>query len=232
MLRLRRANERGGFNHGWLETRHSFSFGAYQDPAHMGFRALRVINEDVVQPGEGFGTHGHRDMEIITVVNHGRLHHRDSLGNEAALSPDEVQRISAGTGVRHSEFNGSESEPVRFHQIWILPDGNGRAPRYEDHSFPRAERMNRLCVVASGDGRDGSLPIHRDAAVLLGAFHAPQAIEYPLAAGRHAWVQVMDGSVLVNGLALTIGDGLAVSDEESLRLETSGPAEVIVFDLD
>src|SRR5512142_137155 len=195
MITVRRSGERGHFDHGWLDTRHTFSFAAYHDPAHMGFRSLRVINEDRVRPGEGFGRHGHRDMEILSYVLSGVLAHRDSSGGGGELRPGEVQRMSAGTGIRHSEFNGSDREPVHFLQIWLLPDRPGHRPSYEQRAFPEAERRGVLRLVASPDGAEGSTVIHQDARVFATLLGPGRTLEHPLAPGRHAWVQVARGAV-------------------------------------
>jgi redox-sensitive bicupin YhaK (pirin superfamily) len=231
MITVRPARERGHAQHGWLDSWHTFSFADYHDPAHMGFRALRVINDDTVQPGRGFGTHGHRDMEIVTVVLEGALEHRDSMGTGSVIRPGEVQRMSAGTGVTHSEMNASKTEKVHFYQIWILPEAARLPPGYEQKRFDPEERKNRLRLVASRDGRDGSLTVHQDAAIYAGTLDAGAHVERPLAADRHAWVQVARGEVTVNGRALAEGDGAAVSGEPSLTIHASAPAEVIVFDL-
>jgi redox-sensitive bicupin YhaK (pirin superfamily) len=231
MITVRKAQERGHARHGWLESFHTFSFADYHDPAHMGFRDLRVINEDRVQPGRGFGTHSHRDMEIVSYVLSGALAHEDSLGTGSVIRPGDVQRMSAGTGVSHSELNPSPTEPVHFLQIWILPERDGLAPSYEQRHFPAAERAGRLRLVASRDGRDGSLRVHQDVAVhaaLLGPGHA---VAHALRPGRHAWLQVARGRCTLNGVALEVGDGAAVSDETSLRLERADDAEVLLFDL-
>jgi redox-sensitive bicupin YhaK (pirin superfamily) len=234
MIAIRRSEERGRFDHGWLDTRHTFSFADYHDPEHMGFRALRVVNEDVVAPGQGFGTHGHRDMEILSYVLSGTLAHRDSTGAEGRLVPGEVQRMSAGTGVRHSELNGSTSEPVHFLQIWLLPDRPGHRPGYEQRAFPEAERRGKLRLLASPDGAGGSLTIHQDARVWGALLGEGEAVEHRLAPGRHAWVQLVRGALLANGERLGAGDGAALSGELLLRLEGAGgeaAAEVLVFDL-
>jgi redox-sensitive bicupin YhaK (pirin superfamily) len=232
MITIRKAEDRGRFDHGWLDTRHTFSFASYHDEAHMGFRALRVINEDRVKPGEGFGTHGHRDMEIVSYVLAGALAHRDSTGGEGVLRPGEVQRMSAGTGVMHSEFNGSRDEPVHFLQIWILPDRPGHRPSYEQKLFPEAERKGKLRLVASPDAADGSLAIHQDARVHAAVLAGGEAVRHPLAPGRHAWVQVARGEVTVNGEALRAGDGAALSNEGEVRIEGRGSGgEVLLFDL-
>jgi redox-sensitive bicupin YhaK (pirin superfamily) len=232
MITIRRADERGHFDHGWLDTRHTFSFASYHDPAHMGFRALRVINEDRVLPGEGFGTHGHRDMEILSFVLSGALAHRDSTGGEGVLRPGEVQRMSAGTGVMHSEFNGSKDEPVHFLQIWIVPDRAGHAPSYEQKRFPDSDRRGRLRLFASPDAADGSVAIHQDALVYGTIVAEGERVRHPLAPGRHAWVQVARGEVDLNGQPLRAGDGAAISDERELVLVGGGAGgEALVFDL-
>src|SRR4051794_24931460 len=188
MMEIRRSDERGLADHGWLKSFHTFSFAGYQDPKHMGFGALRVINEDRVAPGQGFGTHGHRDMEIISYVLEGALAHRDSLGHEAVLPPGEFQCMTAGTGIRHSEFNPSQTEPVHFYQIWLLPDRSGHAPRYDQGSFPEEERRGRLRVVASPDSRDGSLSIHQDAEIYLASLDRGDRVTHALRSGRYAWL--------------------------------------------
>jgi redox-sensitive bicupin YhaK (pirin superfamily) len=233
MLTLRPAHERGSADHGWLRSQHSFSFADYYDPAHMGFRGLRVINEDRVAPGKGFGSHGHRDMEIVSYVLEGGIQHKDSLGTGSVIRPDDVQRMSAGTGVMHSEFNASGSEPVHFLQIWLVPGQRGLPPSYEQKTFPASEKRARLRLVASPDGRDGSVTIHTDASLYAGLFAKGEAAELALAKGRHAWVQVARGTLRVNGQDLSAGDGAAISDEASLKVEGTDatPAEVIVFDL-
>ena len=231
MITIRRANERGSFDHGWLKTHHTFSFSDYYDPQHMSFRALRVMNEDWVAPGKGFGMHPHRDMEIVTYVLEGALEHRDSLGNGEALRPGEFQRMSAGTGIRHSEFNPSDSEAVHLYQIWLLPRATGLTPSYEQKAFSLDEQQNRLRVVASPDARDGSLTINTDASVQLAKLDAGAVIEHPLAEGRHAWLQVLRGAVRLNGERLETSDGAAVSDERLLRIEADEAAEVMLFDL-
>jgi redox-sensitive bicupin YhaK (pirin superfamily) len=233
MITIRKAQERGHFDHGWLDTRHTFSFASYHDEDHMGFRALRVINEDRVKPGEGFGTHGHRDMEILSYVLEGALAHRDSTGGEGVLRPGEVQRMSAGTGVMHSEFNGSRDAPVHFLQIWLLPDRPGHRPSYEQKLFPEAERKGKLQLVASPEAADGSLTIHQDARAYASVLGSGEAVRHPLAAGRHAWVQVARGEVTVNGKALRAGDGAALSGEPQVAIEGAGASggEALLFDL-
>ena len=233
MLTIRRSEDRGHFDHGWLDTRHTFSFADYRDQRFMGFSDLRVINEDRVKPGQGFGTHGHRDMEILSYVLEGELGHRDSMGNGSTIRPGEVQRMSAGTGVTHSEQNPSREHPVHFLQIWILPAAEGIRPGYEQRAFPAEERRGRLRVLASADGRDGSVTIHQDAA-MLGAILAPgDRVRHEIPAGRVAWVQVARGEVAVNGQRLRAGDGAAAVDEAALEIvgEGSGDADVLVFDL-
>ena len=228
MLTLRKAQDRGHANHGWLNSHHSFSFADYHDPAHMGFGNLRVLNDDTVSAGQGFGTHGHRDMEIITVVLDGVLEHKDSTGGGGLIRPGEVQRMSAGTGVRHSEINPSPDEKVHLLQIWILPEEPGIAPGYEQKNFPLEGRKNRLQLLASRDAREGSVLIHQDAS-LYGAVLDRGAVSFELKPSRHAWVHVAKGNVKLNGLALSAGDGAAVSDERSLQFE--GDGELLLFDL-
>lgn len=230
-MTIRPAEQRGHANHGWLDSHHTFSFADYHDPRHMGFRALRVINEDRVQPERGFGTHPHRDMEIVSYVLEGGLEHKDSMGTGSVIRPGEVQRMSAGTGVTHSELNTSKSEIVHFLQIWLIPRERGIKPGYEQKVFPREEKQGRLRVVASPDGRDGSVTIHTDAVVHVGLFDQGESAELPLASGRHAWVQVARGKVRVNGEDLSAGDGAALSEEASVRVEGILGGEVLVFDL-
>src|SRR5262249_41948308 len=232
MIRIRRAEERGHYDHGWLDTYHTFSFADYYDPEHTSFRALRVINEDRVEPGQGFGMHGHRDMEIVTYILEGALQHRDSLGGGAVLKPGELQRITAGTGVLHSEFNPSPTEPVHFYQIWIIPHQRGLPPSYEQRAIPAEEKHGKLRLVASPDGRDGSLTIQRDVRLYLADLDAGQKVTYPLAADRHAWLQVLRGRATLNGQKLSAGDGAAVSQESSLLIEAADKSEVLLFDLD
>jgi redox-sensitive bicupin YhaK (pirin superfamily) len=231
MLTVRESNARGHARHGWLESRHTFSFAGYQDEAHMGFRDLRVINEDRVQPAEGFGTHSHRDMEIVTYVIEGAHEPADSLGNGSVIRPGDVQRMSAGTGVTHSETNPSPVRPVHFFQIWLLPAERGIAPGYEQKTFAAAEKQGRLRLVAAGDGRDGAITVHADADLYAGLLAAGDAVRLELKPGRHAWVQVASGDVSVNGEALTAGDGAAVSDEAALAVTATSDAEILVFDL-
>ena len=228
---VRRASERGHGDHGWLDTWHTFSFADYYDPRFMGFRVLRVINEDTVAPGRGFPTHGHRDMEIISYVLEGALEHRDSLGTGSVIRPGDVQRMSAGTGVRHSEFNASPSEPVHFLQIWIEPAAAGIAPGYEQRAFADADKRGRLQLVASPDGADGSVTIHQDARLFATRLGPGETIEHKLAPGRHGWVQVTRGALAVNGQRVAHGDGAAVSGEPTIALTGDGDAEALVFDL-
>jgi redox-sensitive bicupin YhaK (pirin superfamily) len=232
VITIRHAEDRGHANHGWLDSHHTFSFADYHDPAHMGFRALRVINEDRITGGQGFGTHPHRDMEIISYVLAGGIEHRDSMGTGSVIRPDDVQRMSAGTGVTHSEFNASKTEPAHFLQIWLLPAQRGIKPSYEQKAFPKAEKQGRLRVVAAPDGRDGSVTIHTDAVVYAGVFATGEASALPLSRGRHAWVQVARGSVRVNGKDLVAGDGAAIAEEPLVSVEGVGSdSEVLVFDL-
>jgi redox-sensitive bicupin YhaK (pirin superfamily) len=231
MIALRRAEERGHFDHGWLSTYHTFSFADYYDPAHMGFQGLRVINEDRVQPGKGFGTHPHRDMEIISYVLEGGLEHRDSMGNGSVIRPGEIQRLSAGTGITHSEFNVSNDEMVHFLQIWLLPTQRGIAPGYEQKVIDRSEQSGRLRLVASPDGKDGSVVIHADARVYGGLFENGTKAELAIPQGHHAWVHIARGKARINGSALSAGDGAAMSDEPSVKVEGVDASEVLVFDL-
>lgn len=231
MITIRPSAERGHANHGWLDSFHTFSFADYWDEDHVQFRDLRVINEDRVAGGGGFPTHGHRDMEIITWVLSGALDHKDSLGTGATIRPGDAQRMSAGSGIRHSEFNASRSEPVHLLQIWIEPSKAGIKPGYEQKHFPISERQGRLRLVASPDGREGSITITADASLYSGVFASGQQGAITLAKGRHAWVQVAKGAVTVNGTALTAGDGAALSDEAQVEVVATKDAEVLVFDL-
>lgn len=231
MITIRHANERGGGDHGWLDTRHTFSFSDYYDPRHMGFRDLRVINEDTVAPGRGFGTHGHRDMEILSYVVSGGLGHRDSMGKSEVIRPHEWQRMTAGTGVRHSEMNASKTEPVHFYQIWILPEVENIRPGYEQKIFAPEEKSGSLRLVASHDGREGSLKIHQDVSVYNALLKSGESVGHRLGAGRHAWLQVVKGTVELNGTKLGASDGAAISEEESLTIRAGEDAEVILFDL-
>jgi redox-sensitive bicupin YhaK (pirin superfamily) len=227
MITARRAAERGVARFDWLDSRHTFSFGDYHDPRHMGFRALRVINEDVVAPGTGFPTHPHRDMEILTWVLDGALEHKDSLGTGSVIRPGEAQIMSAGTGIRHSEFNHSLTEPVHLLQIWILPERAGLLPRYDQRTIAGGG----LRPVATHDGRDGSVPIFQDVRVLVARLGAGERVVEPLGPGRHGWVQVARGNLRLNGLAFAAGDGAALVDEPEIALVADGPAEALVFDL-
>ncbi|MEK7445694.1 MAG: pirin family protein [candidate division NC10 bacterium] len=231
MIRVRRAGERGHADHGWLDTWHTFSFASYHDPAHMGFRALRVINDDTVAPGTGFGAHSHRDMEIITYVLEGGLAHKDSMGNGSVIRPGNVQRMSAGTGVTHSEFNASESEPVHFLQIWILPERTGLPPSYEEKQFAREEKRGVLRLIATPDARDGAATIHQDARVFASVLEPGERLAHRLAPGRHAWLHVISGGLTLDGVALEGGDGAAVTGEPALDLSATAPAELLLFDL-
>lgn len=231
MLIHRPANERGKANFGWLDSAHTFSFGHYQDDAWMGFGPLRVINEDRVAPGGGFATHGHADMEIISVVLEGALQHKDSIGTGSVICPDEVQRMSAGSGIRHSEFNASQTEPVHFLQIWIMPDQQNIQPSYEQKAFPEEDRQDRLRLVASGDGAEGSLKIAQQASLYSTRMSPGTGLQHPLKQGRLGWVQVVSGQVMVNGLTLAAGDGLGLADETEIRLQAEQAAELLLFDL-
>ncbi len=231
MITLRFAKDRGHADHGWLNSYHTFSFADYYDPDHMGFRGLRVINEDRVQPGQGFGTHPHRDMEIISYVLEGALQHRDSLGTGSIIRPGEVQRMSAGTGVTHSEFNASADELVHFLQIWLLPGESGIEPSYEQKLFARQEKEGKLRLVASPDGRDGSVTIHTDASLYSGLFDKGVTGELALSQDRHSFVHVARGKACINGQALEAGDGATLSQEAVVRIEGIDGSEVIVFDL-
>jgi redox-sensitive bicupin YhaK (pirin superfamily) len=230
MIVKRPTDERGTGRASWLKSRHSFSFGDYFDPDHMGFRALRVINEDLVAPAGGFATHGHRDMEILTYVLEGGLAHKDSLGNGSVIKPGEVQLMHAGTGIEHSEFNASQSEPVHFLQVWLLPDKKGRAPGYQQKSFD-GDLDGRLRLVASKDGRDGALVVHQDAAVYAGKLGTGETLEQKIAPGRSAWIQVANGAIEANGVELAAGDGAAVSGEAKVSLKANQPSEILFFDL-
>ena len=216
---------------GWLDSRHTFSFAEHYDPRHMGFRALRVINEDRVAAGRGFGTHPHRDMEILSYVLEGALMHQDSLGTGSIIKPGDVQRMTAGTGVRHSEANASEREAVHFLQIWLLPEASGLTPSYEQRAFPPDTRKGRLTLVGSRDARKGSVTIHQDVALYSAALDLGDRASHTLQPGRHAWVQVARGALMVNGQALTAGDGAALSEESAVELEASAPSDVLLFDL-
>jgi len=234
MIKIRKSEDRGHANHGWLDSHFSFSFADYHDPANMGFRTLRVINDDTVSGGGGFGTHPHRDMEIITYVLSGALEHRDSLGNGAVMKPGEVQRMTAGTGLQHSEFNHSKTEPVHLLQIWILPNAKSLPPGYDQKSFASQLQPGRLVPVVSSTGHDGSLKINQDVELLIGKFNAGDKAAHNLKPGRHAWVQVATGNISLNGQELKAGDGAAISDETLLNLagkEGKEPSQVLLFDL-
>jgi len=230
-LSIRRADERGRADHGWLLSFHTFSFADYYDPAHMGFRALRVINEDRVQAGQGFGAHSHRDMEIISYVLEGALQHKDSMGTSSIIRPGEVQRMSAGTGVTHSEFNASATELVHFLQIWILPARPGGKPGYEQKAFPEEERRGRWRLVASPDGRDGSVTIQQDVALYTSLPRTGETLKHELAPGRHAWLHVARGDVELAGEKLVAGDAAAISDARGIELTGGASSEVLLFDL-
>ena len=232
MISVRHAAERGTANFGWLDSRHTFSFGDYHDPEQMGFGPLRVINEDRVSPGQGFGTHGHRDMEIISYVLEGALEHKDSIGTGSVIRPGDVQIMSAGTGIRHSEFNHSKTQPVHFLQIWVVPDRDGIAPRYEQKTFPDADKRGRLRLVGSSDGRDGSVIIHQDAKIFAALLSTGDQVTHALPRGRRAWLQVVRGTVAMNGQELHTGDGAAVEDEPTLTVTAKvDGTEILVFDL-
>lgn len=231
MTTVRRSNQRGHADRGWLKSFHSFSFGDYYDPKNMGFRTLRVINEDWVKGGTGFGTHPHRDMEIVTYVLSGALAHQDSMGNASEIRPGDVQRMTAGSGVTHSEVNPSETETVHLLQIWLLPEAKGLTPSYEQKNFPAEEKQGRLRLVASRDGRDGAVTIHQDAEIYSSLLEPGQAVTHALAAGRHAWVQVIRGEVTVNGETLHTGDAIAVSEESQVQVTGTESAELLLFDL-
>lgn len=232
MITLRPAQERGTANFGWLDSRHTFSFGNYYDPNHMGFASLRVINEDKVTPGQGFGTHAHRDMEIISYVLEGALEHKDSIGTGSVIRPGDVQRMSAGTGIRHSEFNASKTEPVHFLQIWILPEQEGIEPGYEQKTFSEAEKRGTLRLVGSRDGRDESITIHQDVDLYATALQDGEEVNHSLAEGRVAWLQVTRGAVQLNNQTLSAGDGAAIAQESLITLQgAANDAEVLLFDM-
>jgi redox-sensitive bicupin YhaK (pirin superfamily) len=232
MITLRPAAERGAENLGWLDSRHTFSFGHYYEPKHMGFGPLRVINEDRVRPGAGFETHGHRDMEIISYVLEGALEHKDSLGTGSVIKPGDVQVMSAGTGIRHSEFNHSKSEPVHFLQIWVLPNREGLPPRYDQKNFPHSAKRGQLRLVGSPDGHGGSGLIHQDVRLYDALLGAGDTVTHPLAVGRRSWVQVVRGSVELNSTSASAGDGLAIQDETLLTINCRAPgSELLLFDL-
>jgi redox-sensitive bicupin YhaK (pirin superfamily) len=231
MLTIRRSADRGHYNHGWLDTFHTFSFADYQDPKHVHFRALRVMNEDRVAPGQGFGTHPHRDMEIVTYVLEGALEHRDSMGNGEVLRPGEFQRMSAGTGITHSEFNPSSTEPVHLYQIWLFPEQKGITPSYEQRAFGDDELTGKLRLVASRTGESGSLTIHQDANIFLSKLPIGTTVAHELGNNRYAWLQMLRGSAALDGQTLRAGDGVAVEAELNLEVQSVTEAEVMLFDL-
>jgi hypothetical protein len=231
MMTVRRSHERGHTTLSWLESAHTFSFNNYIDPQHMGFRHLRVINDDRVKPGMGFGTHSHRDMEIITYVLEGALEHRDSTGNGSVIRPGDVQRMSAGTGISHSEYNHSPTTPVHFLQIWLLPERKGLAPSYEQRSFAADEMHGQWRLIAARDGREGAVVVHQDVDVLVARLEPGEQVAYQLRPGRHAWLQLASGGVTLNGVALKEGDGVAVSKSMALDLVAVDRSEVLLFDL-
>lgn len=231
MITIRKAEERGHIDHGWLDTYHTFSFDQYYDPSHMHFGSLRVINEDRVGPGHGFPTHSHRDMEIITYVLEGGLAHKDSMGNGSIIKPGEVQRMTAGTGVAHSEANPSTTEPVHLLQIWIMPNGRGLTPGYEQKMFDDKLKQGKLCLIASQDGRDGSVTINQDADVYSSKLEPGQQLTHALKEKRKAWLQVARGAVALNGVDLKQGDGAAIKDETRIEITGREPAEVLLFDM-
>jgi len=231
VITLRHQEERGVSRYDWLDSRHTFSFNQYYDPRHMDFRSLRVINDDRVAPGGGFGAHGHRDMEILTYVLDGQLEHKDSMGNGSVISPGDVQRMSAGTGITHSEYNHSRTAPVHFLQIWIVPERKGLQPGYEQKRFPRQDMRGTLRRIAAPGGRDGALIVHQDVSLYAAVLDPGQKATHVLDAGRHAWVQVARGSITLNGIPVQAGDGASVSEEPRLEFEGKEPAEVLLFDL-
>jgi redox-sensitive bicupin YhaK (pirin superfamily) len=231
MITIRPSNQRGGGDFGWLNTRHSFSFDTYYDPKFMGFRSLRVINEDRVAPGQGFPMHPHRDMEIITYLLEGEVEHKDSMGNGSIIRPGDGQRMSAGTGVRHSEANPSQTDAAHLLQIWILPDRPGHRPSYEQKSFPNEEKRGRLRLIASPDGKDGSVTVHQDARLYVSLLTPGQQVTHELGKDRYAWLQVAKGAVELNGKVLNQGDGAAVSEEQKLTIKGTQEAEILLFDL-
>ncbi|CAA7625752.1 putative Quercetin 2,3-dioxygenase [Candidatus Terasakiella magnetica] len=230
-ITLRPSDARGHADHGWLNSRHSFSFADYHDPRQMGFRALRVINDDVVRPSTGFATHGHRDMEIVTYVVRGALEHKDTTGGTGILRRGDVQRMSAGTGVRHSEYNASRQDDVRLLQIWILPNQEGLPPSYEQATFPDAAKRNRLFLIAAPGGVEGALPIHQDVRIHASVLDTNASLRHTLVAGRGAWIQVVDGSLSVNGQILSTGDGAAIEAVETLTITAQSETEFLLFDL-
>ena len=231
MITIRQAEERGHANHGWLDSHHTFSFANYYDPKHIGFRTLRVINEDRVSPSNGFGTHGHRDMEIITYVLEGALEHKDSIGTGSVIQPGEVQRMSAGTGILHSEFNHSQTQPVHFLQIWLLPEKKGLSPSYEQRNFSPAKTPGKLHLVAARDGRENAVTVHQDVDLYAAVLKEGDRISYTLKPQRHAWVQVARGTITLNSLPLNTSDGAAISEETDVVIEATKDAEILLFDL-
>ncbi len=231
MLNIRRAAERGHTQLSWLDSKHTFSFANYYDPKHMGFGHLRVINDDIVAPGGGFGAHPHRNMEIISYVIDGALKHKDSMGNSSVIRPGDVQRMTAGTGVKHSEYNYSNEEPVRFLQIWILPDHEGYHPGYEQKKFTAAQKRGRLRLVAAVEGREGAVSLHQDVDMYAALINGDESVEHPLRAGREAWGQIVRGSVVVNGEALEAGDGFGVAGPLGLRFSSGDQAEIVILDM-
>ena len=231
MLTIRRSGERGHFNHGWLNTYHTFSFDQYYDPRYMGFRSLRVINEDFVAPGRGFPTHGHRDMEIITYILEGALKHEDSMGNGSVIRPGDVQRMTAGTGVRHSEKNASDGDRVHLLQIWILPNAENLTPGYEQKAFSEEERSGQMRLIASGDARDDSVHLNQDVSLFASILDDGQEVERDMDSRRYGWIQVARGSITVNGEKAEQGDGVVVVGESSLKIKAQEPAEILLFDL-
>jgi quercetin 2,3-dioxygenase len=231
MMKIRSAQDRGHANHGWLDSYHTFSFGSYYDPQHMGFRSLRVINEDRVDPGQGFATHRHRDMEIITFVLDGAVEHKDSIGNVATIRPGEVQRMTAGTGISHSEYNPSGTEVAHFLQIWILPDRDGLTPGYEQVEFPRSERLGQWRALASPDGKDGSVKIHQNAELYNAILEPNQSLTYALKPDRYGWLQVARGAIAMGNDTLVAGDAVAFDPSQTISMRTSQNAEVLLFDL-
>ena len=231
MIKVRKSNERGHFNFGWLDTFHTFSFGDYYDPQHLGFSALRVINEDTVAAGGGFPTHGHKDMEIITYILEGALEHKDSLGTGSVIKPGDIQRMSAGTGIHHSEYNPSKADPTKLLQIWILPKQRNLEPSYEQIRVPFEDRQGKMKLVGSPDGREGSVTIHQDVELYASILKASDNVAYPLKPQRAAWIQVAEGEVDVNGVTLKSGDGAAVTKETELKLTAKTATELLLFDL-
>lgn len=231
MIRIRKSEQRGVADHGWLQARHTFSFSAYHDPEHMQFRSLRVMNEDRIAPGQGFGTHPHRDMEIVTYVLKGALEHKDSMGNGEVLRPGEFQRMSAGTGITHSEFNPSSTDSTHLYQIWLVPERQGIDPSYEQKQFDDGGMTNQLRLVASPDAELDSLKIHQDTRIYLAKLDADKTVTHRPVSRRHAWLQVLRGELILNGIPLTTSDGAAVSEEERLTIQATTDAEIMLFDL-